>query len=265
MEKDKEGELFEKRTLELAKRAAGGVFASGDFLSPKEIHDADAILARGGYRGTYAFYGGYAEAERRRLYCLPDYMLWESAESAAKEAAADDIAVLRIEGSGYRTLGHRDFMGAILSLGIKRAVLGDIIVDEDAPGAYVFCDAEMAGYIAENLSRIGSDTVKVQKLALDMMPDGFCAARKTEPISDTVASMRADCVVAALCNTSRERAKLLILQGLVEVNYETLYKPDAEIAEGDVVSVRGEGKFRVNGTDGTTRRGRLRLSAEKYI
>ena len=77
--------------------------------------------------------------------------------------------------------------------------------------------------------------------------------------------MRADCVVAALCNTSRERAKSLILQGLVEVNYETLSKPDAEISEGDIVSVRGEGKFRVNGTDGTTRRGRLRLSAEKYI
>ena len=281
MDKDKSGELFIKRTLELARRAADGVFAPGDFLSPKEIHDADAALLKNGYRGTYSFYGGYGDAERRRLYCFPDYMLWEDAQSAAVTASNDDISVLRVDGSGYRTLSHRDFMGSVLALGIKRTVVGDIIVDENssdknksenessgnggAPGAYIFCDRDIAGYLKENLTRIGSDAVKVRVLSLSELPDGFSANRKTEPISDTVASMRADCVIAALVNCPRERAKAIIIQGLADVNYETLYKPDAELSAGDIVSVRGEGKFRITGTDGVTRRGRLRLSAQKYI
>lgn len=259
-----DAELFTARVTELAERSGRGQITVGDFMSPGEICTAERILDRGGYGGRYAFFGGYANAERARLVCLPDYMLYDGAPlyDIAADVCADEVVVLYISGSGYKTLSHRDFMGAILALGIKRHVIGDIIVDEDGCGAHVVCDAKIAAFIAESLSKIGSDTVSVREAAL---PRDFRAVRKTEPISDTVASMRADCIVPALIRCSREHAKELITAGLVDVNYETWTKPDAALSEGDVISVRGEGKFTIVKVDGMTRRGRLRLIAEKYI
>ena len=260
-----DNELFGARVLELAGRAGRGEIAVGDFCNPREKHAASVLLERSGYGGRYAFCGGYENAERARLVCLPDYMLYDDTKSAAEiaaEAISEDIAVLRVSGSGYRELSHRDFMGAVLALGIKRHVIGDIIVDEDQHGSYIFCDVKIAAYIAENLTKVASDTVSTQVTAL---PEGFGVVRKTMPVSDTVASPRADCVVAALVNCPRERAKQLIISGLTEVNYEILYKPDAAIEAGDIISVRGAGKFSIISIDGLTRRGRLRLAAEKYI
>ncbi len=261
-----DGELFSARVLEFSERAGRGAPAPGDFYTPREIRMATEILLRHGKRGTFAFFGGYPTAERRRLCCLPDYMIYDETEEGLSRAAADvvgeDIAVLRVRGSGYRTLSHRDFMGAILNLGIKRHTVGDIIADEDGFGAYVFCERKIGRFIVENLSRVASDAVTVCETEL---PEGFAPERKTEPIADTVASERADCVVAALVNTSRDRAKSLIVSGFVEVNYEPMEKPDEKLEPGDTVTVRGEGKFRIEGFDGVTRRGRLRLSAEKFI
>lgn len=257
--------LFSARVLELARRAERGEVAVSEFFTPREIRASSSVLERGGYRGTFAFFGGYENAERARLICLPDYMLYggeEEIRRTAADAAAGEVSVLYVRGSGYRTLSHRDFMGAILSLGIKRHVVGDIIADEDGHGAYVFCDAKIGGYIAENLAKVASDTVKVSIVTL---PDGFSVRRRTEPISDTVASMRADCVISALVRCSRERAKELIVSGMAEVNYEAVIKPDAVLEVGDIVSVRGAGKFVISGIDGVTRRGRMRLTAERYI
>ncbi len=267
MREDGNLDLFSARVLELSRRADRGEIALGDFLTPKEIRAASGILLSEGKRGNFAFIGGYRTAERARLCCLPDYMLY-GAESdddvylVAVAAAADEISVLRVAGSGYRVLSHRDFMGAVLNLGIKRHVLGDIIVDGDGFGAYIFCDAKIGKFIADSLSRVAVDAVKAEIVSL---PEGFAPERKTEPVNDTVASPRADCVVAALVNVPRDRAKSLITSGLVDVNYETLTKPDSEIEAGDIISVRGEGKFRINGFDGMTRRGRLRLAAEKFV
>ncbi len=265
---DKETELFFARISELMKRADRGETAVGDFLSPREIHYAKTMLVSSGYRGRFAFFGGFTEAERKRLICLPEYALYgvdtaddEAVTEAAVLYAADDISVLRISGSGFKKLSHRDFMGSILALGIKRTVLGDISVDGD-DGAYVFCDSKIADYIIFNLERVGRDAVKVKKTEL---PENFAPERRTVTVSDSVASMRADCIVAALTNISRERAKDAIIGGAVELDYETLYKPDLNVEEGSILSVRGYGKFKITGTDGKTKRGRLRLVAEKYI
>ncbi len=261
-----DSELFSARVLDLSDRAERGEAAVGGFYTPREIFTATEILLRRGRKGTFAFFGGYDGAERQRLCCLPDYMLYEGTEEELSRVAAvtvgEETSVLRVSGSGFRTLSHRDFMGAILNLGIKRHTVGDIITDEDGHGAYVFCDRRISGYIAGNLSRVASDAVTAAEAVL---PEGFAPERKTEPISDTVASERADCVAAALANMPRDRAKSMITSGLVEVNYEVMTKPDEKLCPGDIVSVRGCGRFRICGFDGVTRRGRLRLLAEKFI
>ena len=270
-EKNRDGELFSARIAELASRAERGVMSASEFLSPREVKAAEVVLAASGFRDCCGFYGGYEDAERRRLFCVPEYMLdmFDDAgenggrlRCAVAYAAEGEISVLRAEGSGYRELGHRDFLGTILSLGIKRGMLGDIIVDEDAHGAYIFCDGKICAFLTENLVRVANDTVKT---SLSALPEGFSAKRKTEPISDTLASPRADSVISSLLHVSRERAKERIVSGLVEVNYEPMTKPDEKLEEGDVISVRGSGKYRIVNIGGKTRSGRLRLLAEKYI
>ncbi len=264
---DGEGELFRARVLELMVGADRGEISVSEFYNPREMYRASSILTGAGYRGRFAFYGGYKEAERARLVCLPEYALYDVSPTdgdalwqAAADLAGEDVSVLFVKGSGYKTLSHRDFMGSVLALGIKRGCIGDIAAEGN--DAYIFCDSIIADYIVVNLTRVGRDAVKITKTVL---PPDFKPRKRTETVTDTVASMRADCVIAALTNCSRERAKELLRAGLCELDYETLYKPDATVAPGSILSVRGKGKFRIIGEDGETKRGRLRISAEKYI
>lgn len=264
---DTEKGLFEARVLEQAQKADRGEISVGEFLTPRERHSASSALAHAGYKGRFAFCGGYDSAERARLVCLPEYALYgtdETDEDAlyqiASELTKDETSTLLIKGSGFRSLSHRDFMGALLALGIKRGCVGDILVDGD--NAYVFCDVKMSGFIKETLTKVGRDAVRISETEL---PESFSKMKRTETVTDTVASMRADSVIAALINCSREKAKEYVLSGLCELNYEQLTKPDETVDEGDVLTVRGKGKFIIKGTDGKTKRGRLCLWAEKYI
>lgn len=264
---DTENELLAARVTDQMQKADRGEISVSEFLTPREMYFVSSVLNRAGYRGRFAFCGGYPSAERARLVCLPEYALYgtdetdaEAVRQVASELSSEDTVTLLIRGSGFRSLSHRDFMGALLALGIKRGCLGDILVDGDE--AYVFCDAKMSGFIKDTLTKVGRDSVKVTSGAL---PEDFAATKRTVTVTDTVASMRADSVIAALVNCSREKAKEYVAGGLCELNYEQLLKPDAAVDEGDVLSVRGKGKFIIKGTDGVTKRGRLRLWAEKYV
>jgi RNA-binding protein YlmH len=104
--------------------------------------------------------------------------------------------------------------------------------------------------------------VRASETSLDVnMP----STQKYQGLSDTVASERLDCVVASLCNLSRERAQNLIRAGLVEFNYETAQKTDVKCAADDIISARGYGKFVIRSISEQTRKGRLRLLADKYV
>jgi RNA-binding protein YlmH len=152
-------------------------------------------------------------------------------------------------------------LGSLLGLGVERDVLGDIIMTDER-SAVVICDAKMVSFFESGLSRVGRDTVKIKRISLDglVLPE-----RKTAPISDTVASPRLDCVVAALCSISRERAKERILASAVELNYVIEERPDREVVAPTVLSIRGVGKFKVLSVCERTKKGRLRLLAEKYL
>ena len=97
------------------------------------------------------------------------------------------------------------------------------------------------------------------------LPEDFTVERRFQMIHDTVASERLDCILAALTNLSREKAQGMIRAGLVEVDFLTEQRPDRAVPEGAMLSVRGYGRYEVIGTDGVTRKGRLRLHAKKFI
>ena len=269
--------LLLSRLDDLCDRGARGEAAVSPYLTPREAKYARIHLSARLRTGTAVLWGGYPEAERVRVFILPDYTeglvdpeaLSSHPVAALAEAGLDDlvetlreaVCPVSVKGSGFRDLTHRDYLGSILGLGLERDVVGDILIP-DAHTAILFTDTRVGGFLKTSLEKVATDTVKVCRV-----PEGTALAgtRRLQPISDTVASERLDCVVAALCNLSREKAQMTVRSGLCELDYEAVEDCSATVIAPAVISVRGYGKFAVHAFDGTTRKGRVRLVAGKYI
>ena len=263
-EQEKEMTILFARLDDLCGAAMQGELAATSFLSPRELHFSGRYLASRGMSSRFISWGGYSDAERKRIFILPEYIENIGEYSELSLYGFDDVlSCVEVLGSGYRRLSHRDFMGSVLGLGLERSVIGDIVVYEgEKPRALIICDKAVASFICENLLKIGSDTVKVRELSLaDMEPP----ERRYQHITDTVASPRLDGVVASLISVSRERAKEIVSDGAVELDYEVCERPDKTVSGGSLLTVRGFGKFRINSLNDKTKKGRIRLDADKYV
>ena len=256
---------------DLCRRAESGVIGHTAFLTMREQIEIDRHIGSAGRKRT-VYWGGYEGSERKMLFCLPEYIS-DAAEVPVRELQREELlpwlgetweesmAVLRVNGSGYKELDHRSYLGSLLSLGIERAVLGDIVV-ENPHEALVVCERKIADYLLAEWKTVGADTVKVSAVTL---AEDFRVERRFQEIRDTVASDRLDCVLAALTNLSREKAQGMIRAGLVDLDFITEQRTDRSVPDGAMLSVRGYGRYEVVGTDGVTRKGRLRLIAKKFI
>ena len=256
---------------DLIRRAEQGSVGVTSFLTMREQIEIDRHIGSAGRKKT-VFWGGCEGSERKMLFCLPDYIV-DAFELSVRELGStelrpwlgeiweESLLALRVRGSGYRELEHRSYLGSLLSLGVERAVVGDIVV-QGPHEALVFCERRISDYLLSEWKTVGADTVKVSLAAL---PEDFTVERRFQMIHDTVASERLDCILAALTNLSREKAQGMIRAGLVEVDFLTEQRPDRAVPEGAMLSVRGYGRYEVIGTDGVTRKGRLRLHAKKFI
>ena len=156
-------------------------------------------------------------------------------------------------------LTHRDFLGALMNLGLERDIFGDIIVREEA--AYVFCAERMAAYICEELRQVRHTAVRCDMPAV--CPEDARPALKEEQI--IAASERLDMLIAKVWHLSRTKAKELFAAGAVQVGGRLCEKESAVPQTGDRISVRGFGKFRYLGRTGVTKKGSLVLKIEKYV
>ena len=264
-------DLFEARLEDAIRKCTSGSVAHIPFLTMRERRRAERILNACGMRQSYWFWGGHPAAERTCLFLLPDYlvaMLPENAEEREEalrdylaEELGEAVVSLSIKGSGFRKLTHRDYLGAVLGLGIERDAIGDVAV-QDEHSAILFCPRTLAGFFAGELTKVGADTVRCRECIID---ETFTDGKQYRPISDTVASARLDCVVAALCNLSREAAQNAVRGGLVEVDFEPEERVDTVLEPPVTLSVRGHGRFILRSFDGETRKGRLRLRAEQLV
>ncbi len=264
-------DLFEARLEDAIRKCNSGSVAHIPFLTMRERHRAERILDARGMRDAYWFWGGHTTAERACLFLLPDYLTAILPEDATEREAAlfdylaeeltDAVVSISIKGSGFRKLSHRDYLGAVLGLGIERDAIGDIAVQNEHR-AILFCPSALAEFFIGELTKVGSDTVRCSECMID---ETFTDGKQYRPISDTVASARLDCVVAALCNLSREAAQSAVRSGLVEVDFEPEERVDTILEPPITVSVRGHGRFVLRSFDGETRKGRLRLRADQLI
>ena len=277
----KNGGMIVSRAAEL-RRVSEYEIAATDFLSPAEkLEIYNELNARiGSGMSRCFFWGGCRGAERGVAVFLPEWAAPEDApphRMPLDEARTDAFAAylkerpeilgeipvtaLSVKGSGFRELGHRDFMGGILSLGVERAVIGDIAVLSPSE-AVVFVSKRIAPYLASELTKIGRDAVRTEEIRIE--PD-FVLPRRYEEISIVVSSPRLDGVVKALCGKSREAAAETVRAGLCELNYAAAEDVSKELGAGDVLSVRGWGKCVVGEITGSTKSGRLRMTCRKYV
>ena len=269
-----EFKLLCRRAEDLFARATGDLVSTA-FLNPAEQYFLAQYLRERGYASRAIFFGGARGAQRKKLFACPEYIaalaedgnLYRAASEFLGADAFGDICTLKISGGGFRDFSHRDYLGGILALGLDRSAIGDIAPVDDY-SAYMFVSRKVVGFLtggelaADGGIRIAKDRVRIERVCL---PEEYEIVQKFKPISDTVASERLDCVIAALCNLSREAAKERILSGTVEQNYETVTEGSIAVHAGDHISVRGVGKFLVDSVADPTKKGRLRLMAKKFI
>lgn len=242
-----ESSVFEARVSDAAVLCERtGVPKFLGFLTTEESAQAEKLLRRAGAR--YRFGGGYDGAERQMLACLPDWC----------EEPDFPLCALTLRFREADVLTHRDFLGALMALGITRESVGDILVE---PGrAVIFLKKEIAAFVTEQLDRVGSAGVSVSDGFSEPLPQ----AGALVPGSETVASLRLDCVVAALCRRGRTGAAQMIESGLVSVNSSAVLKGTKTVAAGDRISVRGRGRFVIDSVSGLSKKGRIVLKFSEY-
>ena len=226
-------------------------FVFTDFLNEAEYSD---VLIMGVPAGGMAAYGGYENASRVMVrFGDPEILGYEE---------PFPITILRISPLMEKfadTLTHRDYLGAILNLGIERRIIGDILID--GATAYVMCESRMAEYLTENLSRIKHTSVRA--VTVDTIPDGVRPKAVAQDVQ--VSSNRIDAAVSQVYHLSRSQAQELLQGGQVFINGRVLQSSSTQLRENDVVSVRHHGKFRFIGVAGETRKGNLRIRIERYV
>lgn len=221
----------------------------GEFC-PEEI--IDEINARKKFLDgvVVTFYGGFDEARRK----MPAF------STAETPVSAFPVSAVKIACKNAENLTHRDYLGSLLSLGIAREKIGDILPDES--GAVVIAQNEMTAFIVSSLRRVGGENVTAGIFNLDELsfsPQGF------REIVSTVASTRLDAVTGLMLKTSRTKSAELVRAQKVFVNGALVTKGDLTLKEGDVITVRGKGKAVLDKIGNQSKKGRLFITVKKYI
>ena len=226
------------------------IIRNSQFLNGHEINLAKRAAENFGV--SYSFYGGYDEAERCMLVSYPDFWYPEDEDIPIK--------VIKAQTKNKSRLSHRDYMGAVLNLGIKREKIGDIVVCDDC--AYIFCTDDIADYIVSQIEKIGNCGVV---LTVSDFKNVSVPPKKFKEITDSVNSIRLDALVSVATGLSRAEASGLIQKGGVCVNWEVRDKNDFRPEEGDMLSVHGHGRILFYKIGGSSKNGRTFVTLRRFI
>lgn len=225
-----------------------------DFLDPYQRNLIEKFLMSQA-DVKIVFNGGYEGAERVIAILCPDFML--EGNISGQEVP---LKIVQVKVRHRNSLSHRDFLGALMSLGIKREKIGDILVKED------FCSivalSDIADYINYNLLRIGKFEVENEvKEISSLQPD----QPKVKEINTTIASLRVDCVASAGFGISRTKIAEFIKAEKLNLNWEMTNSLTRQVKEGDTISIKGKGRVVLETVGRTTKKGRIGILLKKYI
>ena len=247
---EKEVHLLERRLIDLSRVAyQRDIITFTDFLNLNEQNILHTLPKDSLYTG-YILFGGYASAERQMAAFIPEALsLRYGKKNLLPEELGYPFQAVEICPRNIRfaeDLTHRDFLGAILNLGIERSRTGDILLAE---------------LVSRELSNVRHTPVKCRLTELE----GVEYVPRTEAVRGTVSSVRLDSLLPLAFSSSRSRLSGLIEGAKVFVNGKLITSNGYQVKETDLISVRGMGKFRYIGTGGKTKKNRLSVEIERYI
>ena len=249
--------------LDLKERCAtDSVITSTNFLSSDELSDViKTERVNNQYVDTF-YYGGYEGAERKTAVFIPKFysVAEDEAESFLNDNGFNPLKILSVRKDKFSVLSHRDYLGALMGLGLKREMIGDIVSDEN--GCTIFCMKSIADFVAGNLKQAGRGQLTV---CVGDTDEFLAVEGKTETFFASVASLRLDCLVAAAFRLSRTNAVNGINQGLVYLNGSQVMKTDHMLKQGDKLVFRGKGKTVIEEIIGENKKGRIHLNVKRYL
>lgn len=223
---------------------------SSDFLSPDILGYIEKISFN--YPDiNVVLNGGYDDAEYKKLTIYPDYL---------EEVELDIVAVDITYHEKYGSVAHRDVLGALLGLGLKREVIGDILLEDGH--VQVLTSHHVATLVSSQLSKIGRMTVSTEVVALSQLIEKI---ESVKIINTTVKSLRLDAIIASGYNMARSKAVDLIKAERVKLNHNVSVQTSKELKSGDLISVKGKGRIKVNRIDGLTKKDRYKVVLKKFI
>lgn len=231
----------------------GDELAYTNFLDPHQQEVVEGII-RQIVDVKYRFVGGFEQSERKRLVMIPEYSFWETIEYP--------INFLEVTGNfAFQKVSHRDYLGSLMGLGIKREMLGDIIVLDDG-GCQVIVAKEVKESIELRLDKVHQVPVEVRVIIEEELK---LPEERVKEIRSTVASLRLDSVASLGFSTSRSKMAKEIKAEKVKVNFEVETNPSRTISMDDVISIRGRGRVEIKDLQGETRKGRVRITVNRYL
>ena len=249
----KEESMLQKRLLELSDTAyKRNIVTFSDFLNLNELNILHSI-PKHMLSARYKTYGGYELAERQMVAFLPDALYYEY------NYPIDVLRICPLNPRFSETLSHRDYLGAILNLGIERSKTGDLLIQDNE--CILFVSEVMSSYIQEHLTRIRHTAVTTNTKT----ESDFCYLPQFQEIKGTVASIRLDTVLSVAYPLSRSKLTGLIEGAKVFVNGRLITTNSYHLKEKDIISVRGMGRISYEGILSETKKGRYYITVHKYI
>ena len=257
---EKEETLLRKRFVELSNIAyQRGIITYSDFLNLNELnilHTTPKEL----FPIPYVTFGGYAYSERQMAAFLPDaFSMYMELSDLENYYPIQIVKITPVHAKFAEELGHRDYLGALLNLGIDRSKLGDILVQEKS--AYVFVNETLADFIVNELVKVRHTVVLPQVVK----ETEFVYEPKFEIIKGTVASVRLDSLLSLAFNSSRSKLTPLIEGARVYVNGKLITSNAYHVKNNDIISVRGMGRFQFKEIVSETKKGRFYVELYKYV
>ncbi len=225
------------------------------FADPRQQQIAGDI-AEGYSELKCLFWGGIPEAERARIFVSPF--------PEVKMTQSSQVGCLVVKGKfPAHTLTHRDFLGAVLGLGLRREMVGDIIY-RGGDTAFIIIHADLVPFLLQGLQEVGRYAVEVSTLDLEEL-EQVLPPKRVKEIKGTVPSMRIDVVAGLGFGLSRSKIAPLIKGGQVKVNHQVINQPSRLVKLGDMISLAGKGRIELVSSSGETRKGRLHLLIHRII
>ena len=247
---DKTEELFLARIREicfLCEKQGKPKFTA--FLNERECYIAESIIKA--CNKQHMFFGGFDSAKRKMLGVFDDYTTVDKNEFP--------LSCIEISYRKSDILTHRDVLGSLMALGIKRETIGDIVIQEGK--AYVFCESKLTNLIIGDVSKIGRIGVKLKEIQAPELSE----VQDFEELNCVVSSLRSDCILSSVTKLSREKAASFIKQNGIQINYEDIFSSSKQMSIGDIFSARGFGKFILFEETGQTKSGKTHIVIKKYI